>query len=106
MVPGKMMNDLDEIVDRLLDDYSAEYKGVILYGADGNFCAGGDLKMTKQKNSSEIANAMATYMGHVLDKFKNLPMVTVAYIDGSGNYEKIIMVLSALPYNIYIMVSF
>lgn len=110
MVSGKMMIDLDDIVDRLLDDHSAKYKGVILYGAGGNFCAGGDLKMTKQKHNSEIGNAMAMYMGHVLDKFKNLPMITVAYIDGSGNYRKIIMVSSTLPYNIYIyiyiMVSF
>lgn len=83
-VLGKMMIDLDEIVDKL-DSYSAEYKGVILYGADGNFCAGGDLKMTKQTHNPDIGYAMATYMGHVLEKFKSLPMITVAYIDGSGN---------------------
>lgn len=78
-----MMTDLDEIVDKL--DQWTEGKGVILYGADGNFCSGGDLNFAKQINNPELGYAMAVYMNHVLEKFKNLLMITVAYIEGTGN---------------------
>ncbi|XP_025408031.1 ethylmalonyl-CoA decarboxylase-like isoform X2 [Sipha flava] len=79
---GKMMLDLEKIVNKL--DQQIECKGVILYGADGNFCSGGDLNMMKQMNNPEMGYAMATYMNNILDKFKKLPMITVAFIEGSG----------------------
>ncbi|VVC30838.1 Crotonase superfamily,ClpP/crotonase-like domain [Cinara cedri] len=82
-INGKMMIDLNDIIDKL-EDHMAEYKGVILYGANGNFCAGGDLKLTKKMHNPDIGYAMSTYIGYVLEKFRNLPMITVAYIDGSG----------------------
>lgn len=78
-----MMVDLDEIVDKL--DQWTDCKGAILYGTDGNFCSGGDLNMVKRIANPVLGYAMATYMNHILEKFKNLPIVTVAYIEGFGN---------------------
>lgn len=79
------MVDLDEIVDKL--ERWTEGKGVILYGAAENFCSGGDLNFANQINNPELGYAMSTYMNHVLEKFKKLPMITVAYIEGTGNYD-------------------
>lgn len=78
-----MMADLENIVNKL--DQQLECKGVILYGANGNFCSGGDLNMVKRMNNPEMGYAMAIYMGYILEKLKNLPMITVAFIEGSGN---------------------
>lgn len=78
-----MMRDLEEVVNRL--DQRADCKGVILHGADGNFCSGGDTNVARQMMNPEIGYAMAIYMNHILEKFKNLPMITVAFIEGSGN---------------------
>lgn len=78
-----MMSDLDEITDKLYQ--WTECKGAILYGADGNFCSGGDLKFAKKINNPSSGYAMSVYMGHILNKFKKLPIITVAYINGTGN---------------------
>lgn len=80
---GKMMFELEEIVNKL-EDLKTECKGVIIYGANENFCSGGDLNMVKKMNKPEMGFAMATYMNHILEKFKKLPLITVAYIEGSG----------------------
>jgi len=77
------MSDLNEITDKLYQ--WTECKGAILYGTDGNFCSGGDLKLAKEMNNPSNGYAMSVYMGHILDKFKKLPIITVAYIDGTGN---------------------
>ncbi|XP_022174078.1 ethylmalonyl-CoA decarboxylase-like [Myzus persicae] len=78
----KMMSDLDEITDKLYQ--WTECKGAIVYGTGGNFCSGGDLKMAKKMNNEKNGYAMSVYMGHILDKFKKLPIISVAYIDGTG----------------------
>jgi len=78
-----MMMDLEKVVDKL--DQWTEGKGVILHGTDGNFCSGGDLNITKHIGTSEIGYAISTYMNHILEKFRKLPMISVAYIDGTGN---------------------
>jgi len=77
------MSDLDQITDKLYQ--WTECKGAILYGADGNFCSGGDLKLAKQMNNSTNGYAMSVYMGNILDKFKKLPIITAAFINGTGN---------------------
>lgn len=77
-----MMMDLEEIVEKL--DQWVEGKGVILHGANGNFCSGGDLNFAKKINNPELGYAMATYMNYILEKFRKLNMITVAYIDGTG----------------------
>jgi len=82
-----MMFDLDEVLDEL--DQWTEYKGAILYGAGENFCAGGDLNMAKRISTPDLGNALATYMSHVLEKLQNLPVITVAYIEGSGNFDTV-----------------
>jgi len=78
-----MMFNLDEIVDEL--DQWTECKGAILYGKGGNFCSGGDLNMVKRMANPELGNAMAIYMNHTLEKLRKLPVITVAYIEGSGD---------------------
>ncbi|KAL5237905.1 hypothetical protein ACI65C_005315 [Semiaphis heraclei] len=78
----KMMADLDEVTDKLYQ--WTECKGAILYGSDGNFCSGGDLKLAKKMNNSTFGYAMSVYFGNILDKFKKLPIITAAFIDGSG----------------------
>ncbi|XP_060847194.1 ethylmalonyl-CoA decarboxylase-like isoform X3 [Rhopalosiphum padi] len=72
----------DEITEKL--SQWTDCKGAIMYGADGNFCSGGDLKMAKKINNAFYGYAMSIYVGHILDKFKKLPIITVAYIDGTG----------------------
>lgn len=79
-----MMIDLDEVVDKL-EQYT-ECKGAILYGANGSFCSGGDLNVAKQMSDQKVGFAMATHMNHVLEKLKNLPIITVAFIEGPGSY--------------------
>jgi len=81
-INGKMMMDLEKVVDKL--DQWTEGKGVILHGSDGNFCSGGDLNITKHIGTPEIGYAVSTYMNHILEKFRKLPMISVAYIDGTG----------------------
>lgn len=78
-----MMFDLEKIVDKL--DQQVKYKGVIMHGSDGHFCSGGDKNVAKQMMKPETGYAMAIYMNYILKKFKNLPMITVAFIEGSGN---------------------
>jgi len=77
------MSDLEEITEKL--SQWTDCKGAIVYGADGNFCSGGDLNMAKKINNSYYGYAMNIYIGHILDKFKRLPIITVAYIEGAGN---------------------
>ncbi|VVC33982.1 ClpP/crotonase-like domain,Insect odorant-binding protein A10/Ejaculatory bulb-specific protein 3 [Cinara cedri] len=83
MIQGSMMIDLGKIVDKL-DDYSADYKGIILYGSNGNVCSGSDMKIKKEMHNPVMGYAMSTYMEYVLNKFRSLPMTTIAYIDGSA----------------------
>lgn len=78
-----MMIELDEIVNKL--DQWIDCKGVIIHGADGNFCSGGDLNLARRLNNPEKAYAMATFMNNVLEKLRSLSMITVAYIEGTGN---------------------
>ncbi|KAE9544038.1 hypothetical protein AGLY_001727 [Aphis glycines] len=78
----KMMSDLEEITEKL--SQWTDCKGAIVYGAGGNFCSGGDLNMAKKINNSYYGYAMNIYIGHILDKFKRLPIITVAYIEGAG----------------------
>jgi len=77
------MSDLDKITEKL--EQWTECKGAIMYGIDGNFCSGGDLKLEKKMNNPSNGYAMTIYMSHILDKLKKLPIITVAYIDGYGN---------------------
>ncbi|KAE9544036.1 hypothetical protein AGLY_001725 [Aphis glycines] len=78
----KMISDLEEITEKLTQWTNC--KGAILYGANGNFCSGGDLNIAKTINNPFSGYAMNIYIGHVIDKFKRLPIITVAYIEGTG----------------------
>lgn len=83
-----MMSDLEEITEKL--SQWTDCKGAIVYGADGNFCSGGDLSMAKKINNPLSGYAMNIYIGHVINKFKRLPIITVAYIEGAGSIIKLL----------------
>lgn len=46
---------------------------------------GGDLNFAKKISNPFGGYAMNIYIGHILDKFKKLPIVTVAFIESAGN---------------------
>ncbi|XP_075232917.1 ethylmalonyl-CoA decarboxylase-like [Lycorma delicatula] len=81
-ITGRMMVELEEAVDEL---QKWKYgKGIIVYGAEGNFCSGGDLKFVKKICNPDDGFKMATFMQGVLNKLQGLPMISVAFIDGIG----------------------
>lgn len=59
-------------------------KGLFIYGSDNNFCSGGDLNFAKQSGSPDGGYRMAKFMHKVLSRMQQLPMISVAYIQGSG----------------------
>lgn len=60
-------------------------KGLILFGADNFFCAGGDLKSTmKHMMTPEDGNKMSYYMTNTLTRFQNLPFISLALIQGKA----------------------
>uniref|UniRef100_A0A1B6C159 Enoyl-CoA hydratase n=1 Tax=Clastoptera arizonana TaxID=38151 RepID=A0A1B6C159_9HEMI len=81
-ISGKMMVELESVIEKL--EKWKKGKGVLIYGADNNFCSGGDLDFARKTSSSEGGFKMATFMQHVLGKLQDLPVITVAFIEGSG----------------------
>ena len=79
--PGKMMLQLEDIVTDL-ENWSSG-RGVILHGADGTFCSGGDLTLMKLVIESTRAEDMSRFMQEVLTRFYNLPLVSIAFIEGN-----------------------
>lgn len=77
------MFELEEIINKL-DELETEYKGVIIYGANGTFCSGSDLNIAKKISNPEMGFAMTIYMNNILEKLRKLPLITVAYIEGMG----------------------
>lgn len=71
---------LQETLDRVTaEDVSV----LILRGAgDRAFVSGGDLKQLARLRTVEDASAMAIQMRHLLDRVANLPMPTIAAING------------------------
>ena len=59
-------------------------KGLIVYGSGQTFCSGGDLNMARMFSNPDDGFRMATYMQDVLDQLENLPLLTVALIEGTG----------------------
>ena len=79
---GSMMVQLRDAVNKL--EEWKEGKGVILIGAGGNFCSGADLNIAKQFNSPEHGEAMCKLMQNTLTKFKRLPLISTAVIEGKA----------------------
>ncbi|PSN31661.1 Ethylmalonyl-CoA decarboxylase [Blattella germanica] len=81
-ISGKMMVDLENAV-RELEGWS-KGKGLIIYGADKNFCSGGDLNMARMFCNPDDGFRMATFMQKVLQQLESLPLISVALIEGTG----------------------
>uniref|UniRef100_A0A1B6FY39 Ethylmalonyl-CoA decarboxylase n=1 Tax=Cuerna arida TaxID=1464854 RepID=A0A1B6FY39_9HEMI len=79
-ITGKMMVDLSNAIKQL-ESWEAG-KGILIYGADNNFCSGGDLNFAQKTGTAEGGYKMATFMQNVLTRLQNLPMVSVAFIEG------------------------
>ncbi|POM70155.1 Hypothetical protein PHPALM_13452, partial [Phytophthora palmivora] len=83
---GKMMAQLADIV-MLLEDPKVHGKlnAVVLRGTEGWFCAGADLRVARQQlNSREAGAAMSALMVDTLTRFRRLPLVSVAAIEGGA----------------------
>ena len=77
-----MMHDLDEIVSTLEHDFRGSC--VILTGdGDKAFCAGADLRAVKDGlSSSEAGGMMNEYMQLILQRWRRLPQISIAAING------------------------
>lgn len=81
-VQGKMMVELADAVDTL-ESWSTG-KGLIIYGHEHNFCSGGDLNMARMFANPDDGFRMAVFMQKVLNQLENLPLISVALIEGVG----------------------
>lgn len=83
---GRMMAELADIVTRLEDPLvHSGLNTVILKGTGGWFCAGADLRVAqKQLTSNEAGTAMGALMVDTLTRFRRLPLVSFAIIEGGA----------------------
>lgn len=83
---GKMMAELADIVELLeREEVHGKLNAVALVGHGGWFCAGADLRVAKQQLSSrEAGAAMGALMVDTLTRFRRLPLVSVACIEGGA----------------------
>lgn len=81
---GKMMAELADCIDVLEQpSYHEALTAVILRGADGFFCAGADIGIAKDHLlTPEGGRLMSTLMIDTLTRLRNLPLVTVAAVEG------------------------
>ncbi|XP_054259086.1 ethylmalonyl-CoA decarboxylase-like [Macrosteles quadrilineatus] len=79
-ITGSMMVQFEEVVCTL--EKWINGKGLLLYGAEGNFCSGGDLNFAQKTSSPEGGYKMATFMQNVLSRLQKIPLISVAFIDG------------------------
>ena len=75
-----MMVDLCDCVQRL--EHWDTGKGLILRGSDGHFCSGGDLTFVVK--ALHLGRDMATFMHDVTTRLHNLPLISVALIQGKS----------------------
>jgi ethylmalonyl-CoA/methylmalonyl-CoA decarboxylase len=59
-----------------------EGRAVILRGANGDFCTGADLNFVQKIATPVLGSKMSIFMGSVLAKLHQLPLITVAQVDG------------------------
>ncbi|XP_005090127.1 ethylmalonyl-CoA decarboxylase [Aplysia californica] len=75
---GKMMVDMSDRITQL--EQWKKGKGLILMGIGGNFCSGGDLTFVRK--ALHYGAEMATYQHHTLTRLLNLPLISVALLQG------------------------
>lgn len=83
---GKMMAELADAVARLEDPrVHGALNAVILAGTGGWFCAGADLRVAqKQLASNDAGTAMSALMVDTLTRFRRLPLVSFAVVEGGA----------------------
>jgi len=79
---GSMMVQLRNIVNTL--EEWKEGKGVILHSVGDMFCSGGDLNTVRQISNPDDGYKMSTLMHHSLTRLHQLPLVSVALIQGKA----------------------
>ncbi|MFZ5756252.1 MAG: enoyl-CoA hydratase/isomerase family protein [Pseudomonadota bacterium] len=83
----QMVEELLGVADQLED--TREIRGVILRGAGGHFCAGGDIKDMAEARAKAAAEGPAAWQrfnrafGTLLQRWDALPQVTVAVLEGA-----------------------
>lgn len=78
---GEMMVKLHDAVAELRS--WKEGKGLVFHSGGGSvFCSGGDLDMMKALNTPEQGAQMATIMHAALMGLRNLPLISVALVEG------------------------
>ncbi|KAH7479591.1 hypothetical protein PRIC1_008871 [Phytophthora ramorum] len=83
---GKMMAELADIVALLENpEVHGKLNAVVLRGTGGWFCAGADLRVAQQElTSPEAGAAMGALMVDTLTRFRRLPLVSIACIEGGA----------------------
>lgn len=76
------MVDLADAID-MLESWSAG-KGLVVYGHGHTFSSGGDLDMARMFSNPDDGFRMAVFMQKVLHRLENLPLISVALIEGTG----------------------
>jgi ethylmalonyl-CoA/methylmalonyl-CoA decarboxylase len=79
---GSMMVDLWNAVNAL-EDWKAG-KGIILHSVGETFCSGGDLNTVRQISNPDDGYKMATLMHNTLTRLHQLPLISVALIQGKA----------------------
>ncbi len=73
-----------------LADYIAQLavwntgKLLLVRGADGDFCTGADLTFVRSIADPVLGSKMSIFMGSTLSRLHQLPMVSIALVDGYG----------------------
>uniref|UniRef100_A0A914USV6 Ethylmalonyl-CoA decarboxylase n=1 Tax=Plectus sambesii TaxID=2011161 RepID=A0A914USV6_9BILA len=57
-------------------------RAVIIRGANGDFCTGADLNFVQKIATPVLGAKMSIFMGSVLAKLHQLPLITVAHVEG------------------------
>ncbi len=83
-----VLDDLNNVFDAIADDRSV--RAVVLRGAEGNFCAGGDLKEMAQarfapaaQDGRDAVEAYSRRFGAMLRKVNNAPQAVIALLEGA-----------------------
>ena len=79
---GSMMGDLNDIIHEL--ESWQEGKGIILKGECGTFCSGGDFDTINNILTNQLGYEMSRFMGQNLQRFSQLPMISVALVEGTA----------------------
>lgn len=80
-----MLEQLEQLITRLEDDLSV--RSVIVRGAGGHFCAGGDIRERRAQTTAsrpgvDIAMERNIRAGRMFLRLANLPQTTVAVVEG------------------------